>query len=97
MQWNTDGNGERTQGHNRKKVEFHFKNSRMIQKVYWFLNLVVLLIALSGKKDLFCSDYFHDNTKEVEDASGEREQECWFGEGYLESSEMESGSWRGCC
>mgnify|MGYP001795197744 CR=1 FL=1 len=38
-------------------------------------------------------------TKEdVEDASGEGEQECWFGEGgCLESSEMESGSWRDCC
>ena len=35
-------------------------------------------------------------TKEdVEDASGEEEQECWFGEGgCLESSKMESGSWR---
>ena len=33
--------------------------------------------------------------KEVEDASGEGEQECWFGEGGCnESSEMESGSWR---
>ena len=38
-------------------------------------------------------------TKEdVEDASGEREQECWFGEGgCLESSKMESRSWRDCC
>ena len=38
-------------------------------------------------------------TKEdVEDASGEGEQECWFGEGGShESSEMESGSWRDCC
>ena len=38
-------------------------------------------------------------TKEdVEDASGEGEQECWFGEGgCLESSKMESGSWRDCC
>ena len=38
-------------------------------------------------------------TKEdVEDASGEGEQECWFGEGGChESSEMESGSWRDCC
>ena len=38
-------------------------------------------------------------TKEdVEDLSGEGEQECWFGEGgCLESSEMESGSWRDCC
>ena len=37
-------------------------------------------------------------TKEdMEDASGEGEQECWFGEGgCLESSEMESGSWRDC-
>ena len=25
------------------------------------------------------------------------EQECWFGGGCLESSEMESGSWRDCC
>ena len=33
-------------------------------------------------------------TKEdVEDASGEGQQECWFG-GCLESSEMESGSWK---
>ena len=38
-------------------------------------------------------------TKEdVEDASGEGEQECWFEEGRChESSEMESGSWRDCC
>ena len=38
-------------------------------------------------------------TKEdVEDASGKGEQECWFGEGEcLESSEMDSGSWRDCC
>ena len=38
-------------------------------------------------------------TKEdMEDTSGEIEQECWFGEGgCLESSEMESGSWRDCC
>ena len=38
-------------------------------------------------------------TKEdVEDTSGEGEQECRFGEkGCYESSEMESGSWRDCC
>ena len=38
-------------------------------------------------------------TKEnVEDASGEGEQESWFGEGgCLELSEMESESWRDCC
>ena len=38
-------------------------------------------------------------TKEdMQDASGEREQECQFGEGgCLESSEMEGGSWRDCC
>ena len=37
-------------------------------------------------------------TKEdVEDASGEGEQKCWFGEGGChELSEMESGSWRDC-
>ena len=37
-------------------------------------------------------------TKEdVEDTSGEEEQECWFGEkGCHEVSEMESGSWRNC-
>ena len=30
--------------------------------------------------------------------SGEGEQKCWFVlEGCLESSEMESGSWRDCC
>ena len=35
---------------------------------------------------------------DLKDASGKREQECWFGEGgCLESSEMESGSWRDCC
>mgnify|MGYP001799030598 CR=1 FL=1 len=38
-------------------------------------------------------------TKEdVEDTSGEGEQECWFGEkGCHELSKMESGSWRDCC
>ena len=38
-------------------------------------------------------------TKEdMEDASGEGEQECWFGEGGChESSKMESGSLRDCC
>ena len=36
-------------------------------------------------------------TKEDEEnASGEREQECWFG-GCLELSNMKSGSWRDCC
>ena len=37
-------------------------------------------------------------TKEdIEDTSGEGEQECWFGEGgCLESSKMENGSWRDC-
>ena len=29
--------------------------------------------------------------KDVEDASGEGEQECWLGEGCLELNEMESG------
>ena len=38
-------------------------------------------------------------TKEdMEDTSGEREQECLLGEGEChESSKMESGSWRDCC
>ena len=38
-------------------------------------------------------------TKEdLEDASGDGEQECWFGEkGCHELSEMESGSWTDCC
>ena len=38
-------------------------------------------------------------TKEdVENASGEGEQECWLGEGgCLGSSEMESRHWRDCC
>ena len=37
-------------------------------------------------------------TKEdVEDTSGEGDEECWFGEkGCHESSEMEEGSWRNC-
>ena len=34
----------------------------------------------------------------MENASGEGEQECWFEEGgCIESSDMESGSWRDCC
>ena len=34
----------------------------------------------------------------MENASGEGEQECWFEEGgCIESSKMESGSWRDCC
>ena len=34
----------------------------------------------------------------MDDASGEGEQESWFGEkGCHESSEMKSGSWRDCC
>ena len=37
------------------------------------------------------------NTKDVEDASGKGEQECWFGRGCLESNETESGGWRDCC
>ena len=33
----------------------------------------------------------------MKDASREGEQESWFGEGgCLESSEMESGSWKDC-
>ena len=36
--------------------------------------------------------------EDMENASGKGEQECWFEEGrYIESSEMESGSWRDCC
>ena len=34
---------------------------------------------------------------DMEEASGEGEQECWFGGGCLESSEMEGVSWRDCC
>ena len=34
----------------------------------------------------------------AESHSGEGEQECWFGGGgCLESSKIESGSWRDCC
>ena len=38
-------------------------------------------------------------TKEdMEDTGGERELECWFGEGGChELSEMENGSYRDCC
>ena len=38
-------------------------------------------------------------TKEdAEDASGEGEQERWFGEGGChESNKMENGNWRDCC
>ena len=36
--------------------------------------------------------------EDLEDASGEGEQECWFGEGgCLKSNEMESRSQRDCC
>ena len=36
--------------------------------------------------------------EDMENASGERQQECWFEEGgCIESSEMESRSWRDCC
>ena len=35
--------------------------------------------------------------EDVEDASGEGQQECRFGGRCLESSEMESGHWRDCC
>ena len=36
-------------------------------------------------------------TKEdLEDTSGEGPQECWFGGGCHESSEMENRSWRDC-
>ena len=36
--------------------------------------------------------------EDMENASGEGQQECWFEEGgCIESSEMESGSWRDCC
>ena len=36
--------------------------------------------------------------EDVDDTSGEGEQECWFGEGEChELSKMESGSWRDCC
>ena len=36
--------------------------------------------------------------EDIENASGEGEQECWFKErGCIELSEMESGSWRNCC
>ena len=37
-------------------------------------------------------------TKEdMEDTSGEGEQECWFGEGECHESSEESGIWRDCC
>ena len=36
--------------------------------------------------------------EDVEDASGEGEQECWFGEsGCHELNEIESWSWTDCC
>ena len=38
-----------------------------------------------------------DQKEDVKDASGERKQECWFGEaGCHELSEMESRSWKDC-
>ena len=45
-----------------------------------------------------CQEEARMTKEDVEDASGEEEQECWFGEGEcLKSSEMESGHWRDCC
>ena len=38
-----------------------------------------------------------NSNADVKDASGEGKQECCFGGGCLESSEMESGSLRVCC
>ena len=39
-----------------------------------------------------------EQPKNMKDASGEGEQECWFGEkGCHESSEMKSRSFRDCC
>ena len=36
--------------------------------------------------------------EDMENASREEKQECWFEEGgCIESSKMESGSWRDCC
>ena len=36
--------------------------------------------------------------EDMENASREGEKECWLEEGEcIESSEMESGSWRDCC
>ena len=36
--------------------------------------------------------------EDMENASGEGEQECWFEEGgCIELSKMESGSWRDWC
>ena len=36
--------------------------------------------------------------KDVKNASGEGEQECWFEKGgFIELNKMESGSWRDCC
>ena len=52
-----------------------------------------LEFEVKGKRKLY-----RMTKEDVEDASGEGEQECWFGKGgCLESSEMESGSWRDCC
>ena len=56
-------------------------------------------IILTHEFDITYNSTTHQRTtkKDVEDASGEREQECWFGEkGCHESSEIESGSWRDC-
>ena len=36
--------------------------------------------------------------EDMENASGDRELECWFEEGgCIELSGMESGSWKDCC
>ena len=35
--------------------------------------------------------------EDMENASGEGEQECRFEGGCIELSKMESGSWRDCC
>ena len=69
------------------------------------LSLLILgtaqLFYSQGEKQLIRNVWpFKDITAiiRIEDASGEGEQKCWFGEGgCLESSEMESGSLRDCC
>ena len=43
-----------------------------------------------GKEELQTTE------EDMENASGEEEQECWFEGGCIESSEMESGNWRDC-
>ena len=63
-----------------------------IKKEWWACFEKCIVVWSEGQKEA------RTTKEDVEDASGEREQECLCGEGgWLELSKMESVSWRNCC